>query len=290
MAKKNIKKSVGRGIDDFAAVHGVAKMRRMAQELEAEKAKVEALAGTHEEVHLAPLCEGETIKFAITGDTHVGSLYCAQDQFLAFLRAAQDFGASCVLHAGDILDGWKVYKGQEFELRDVGFEAQIERLQFLAMPDIPLMFITGNHDQSFKHLAGVGVGRAIEGATGWEYLGDEQATVRLCNPRAGMPDFTVGLYHLGGGTAYALSYKSQKLVESLEGGRKPNMAVLGHFHKAEFLPAYRNVAVLQAGSFQWQTPFMARMASPAHVGGWLVEVSPGETYNRIKAEFIAFYR
>lgn len=95
---------------------------------------------------------------------------------------------------------------------------------------------------------------------------------------------------MGGGTAYAVSYRPQKAIEQMEGGRKPNMAAFGHFHKAEFLPAYRNVCGIQTGCFEWQTPFMARLPTAAHVGGWIVQVQPGKSYNVVKAEFVAFYR
>jgi len=85
------------------------------------------------------------------------------------------------------------------------------------------------------------------------------------------------------------SYRPQKITESLEGGTKPDMLAIGHYHKAELIPSYRNVAVLQAGTFERQTPFMARQGLAAHVGGWIVEAVVGNGHNRIKAEFIAFY-
>jgi hypothetical protein len=46
---------------------------------------------------------------------------------------------------------------------------------------------------------------------------------------------------------------------------------------------------LQSGTFQKQTPFMARQGLAAHVGGWIVEVSVAENIKTYKAEFIAFY-
>jgi hypothetical protein len=75
----------------------------------------------------------------------------------------------------------------------------------------------------------------------------------------------------------------------LEGGTKPNLLGIGHFHKAEFLPSYRNIAVFQAGTFEKQTPFMARKGLAAHVGGWVISVTVGKTSNVIRGEFVAFY-
>jgi hypothetical protein len=55
---------------------------------------------------------------------------------------------------------------------------------------------------------------------------------------------------------------------------------------------FRNIHIFQSGCFQSQTPFMAAKPTPAHVGGWDIEVILGDRKNlvtRVKAEFIAFY-
>jgi hypothetical protein len=120
----------------------------------------------------------------------------------------------------------------------------------------------------------------------YEFLGEDQARVQFETPNG---TFTLGLLHPGGGSSYALSYRPQKIIESLEGGSKPNMLAIGHHHKAEMLPSYRNVCGVQVGTFERQTPFMARQGLAAHVGGWVIEVHVGEGCNRIKGEFVAFY-
>jgi hypothetical protein len=102
----------------------------------------------------------------------------------------------------------------------------------------------------------------------------------------------IRLVHPGGGTAYAISYRLQKFIEAIPGGDKPDLLCLGHYHKAEILPSYRNVCGIQTGTFQSQSPFMARQASAAHVGGWIVEATMGKKENltrRFKAEFLAFF-
>ena len=74
-----------------------------------------------------------------------------------------------------------------------------------------------------------------------------------------------------------------------EGGKKPHILGIGHFHKAEYMPRYRNVKAIQAGTFQDQTPFMARKGLAAHVGGWIIEITLGDLYNKIKTEFVEFF-
>lgn len=234
-------------------------------------------------------CDKQELKIGVIGDTHVGSLYHRGHALNTYYQAAESAGCTHVLVAGDVLAGCKMYKGQEFELRDHGIDKQLQRLkdEWPRTNNMRTLFITGNHDASFKNQIGVDVGAAITNAReDLECIGEDQATVCLGDK------YRIMLTHPGGGTAYAISYRPQKIVESLAGGQKPNMLCVGHYHKAEFLPSHRNVAVLQVGTFESQTPFMARQASAAHVGGWIVSVRFGSKKNgcnMVNAEFISFY-
>jgi hypothetical protein len=144
-----------------------------------------------------------------------------------------------------------------------------------------------------KHLAGVNIGKAIEermlkAGRKWKFLGEETGYVEVMTPIGKI--FRLRLLHPGGGSSYAISYRLQKIIESLEGGTKPDMLAVGHYHKAEMLPNYRNVCGIQTGAFQWQSPFMARMGLAAHVGGWIIEVTTGADLISIRGEFVAFFR
>ena len=271
----------------FEAEHGAGKIDKLERDLSIERAKVAALGGQERiTIRRTDDCK---IAFGLIGDTHYGSLYDDPAAVRAFYEYAADAGIEEVYHCGDVLDGHKIYKGQEFEVRDLGLEAQIQRLADCA-PDgtgITTSYILGNHDVSFKHLAGVAVGKMISSACkGWVCLGQDQADVVHHTP-AGR--FRLRLLHPDGGSSYALSHRPQRIVEQFEGGTKPNLLGIGHYHKAEMMPSYRNICTIQCGTFQRQTPFMARKGLAAHVGGWIVNVLVGEKTNCIRAEFVAFY-
>jgi hypothetical protein len=68
------------------------------------------------------------------------------------------------------------------------------------------------------------------------------------------------------------------------------MLCIGHYHKAEMIPSYRNICICQSGTFCRQTPFMARQGLAAHVGGWVFEVRVGEDHNAINGQFVAVYK
>lgn len=260
-------------------------------------AQLEGILATMQGSHIAlPIDvpdENNTISFAVMGDTQEGNICCATEEKLAFYEILKSEGITTLFHTGDVLDGHRVYKGQEFDLFALGFAAQ--RNSWLkTTPEISGLttyFITGNHDASFKNLAGVSVGRELSDLRpDWKFLGEDQGevTLRTSNER----EYRVRLVHPAGGTAYAISYKAQKQAESITGGNKPNMICIGHYHKADHLPNYRNIDVIQSGCLEWQTGFMARIPTPAHVGAWIVRVTVGDQKsmsNRVQAEFISYY-
>lgn len=124
------------------------------------------------------------------------------------------------------------------------------------------------------------------------YLGYEEADIELRTSK--LPEKTRGpivrLLHPGGGTAYALSYKTQKLAESLQGGEKPDIQLVGHFHKydANF---HREVFNLTTGCLQDQTTFMRKLMLAAHVGYLILEcfVAQDGTITRFRHEWVPFF-
>ena len=81
------------------------------------------------------------------------------------------------------------------------------------------------------------------------------------------------------------------MIDALSGGQKPQMLFIGHYHKAEMLPCYRNVLTIQAGCLESQTGFMRRNNLAAHMGFWIVEcaIDKVNLVSRFKVEFFAYY-
>jgi len=235
--------------------------------------------------------KGNVRKIGLISDTHFGSLYQRADSLAEIYSVFKKEGVTDVFHAGDVLEGEGMYKGQVYEIFAHGLDAQLNEAHKGAecTKGIRTHFIVGNHDLSYSKVVGIDVGRLIAEATGWNYLGPNYAMVHIGTEK--MP-FSLAVMHPSGGTAYALSYKSQKVAESFSGGQKPSLLSIGHFHKSDWMPCYRNIEVYQAGCFQSQTPFMATKPTPAHVGGWIVEITLGKKEHftsRVKGEFISFY-
>lgn len=236
------------------------------------------------------------IRFGLIGDTQIGSMYQRLDALKLFYERCAAEDITDIFHAGDVIDGWRVYKGQEFELAPNGRSWPEQRDMFAeAVPKIAGMrtiFITGNHDSSFKKLVGLVAGEELQHARpDWKFIGQDVGSLIL-KTKAGH-QFTVQLFHPGGGiNQYALSYRPQRIIESIPGGQKPDLLAIGHFHKSFYIPSYRNITALCVGCFQSQTPFMATQSIAAHIGGWIITVALGERRkltSRIQAEWLGFF-
>lgn len=240
-----------------------------------------------------PVGHENEIMFGIVSDTHGSSKYAATEQLTKFYEFAYSLGVREMLHAGDIIDGLGNYEGQIFEQTAQGLSLQVDALAetYPRLDGMRTRAILGNHDATYHKKVGADVGRAImEARPDIEIIGTFSGRVTFTT-KSGRR-WIVDLAHPDKGTAYALSYNPQRIIESLSGGRKPNMLAVGHFHKAEMMPAYRNIVAVQAGAFQWQTPFMARKHNAAHVGGWIFGITIGskkDMCNRVRSEFVPFY-
>ena len=229
----------------------------------------------------------DTLRFAIMGDTQIGSKYAQLTHLHNFYDLCKREGITDVYHTGDITDGLKMRVGHEYELYEVSADEMRDDVvkNYPKYDGITTHFITGNHDASIYKQVGYDIGQAISNIrSDMRYLGRDCAVINLT------PNCTLELRHPWDGTAYALSYKMQKMIEAMESDSKPNILAVGHYHKAEYL-FYRNVHALQTGCFQGQTPFTRGKGISVHMGGWIVTVRVGMdgTIRRFMPEFIPFY-
>lgn len=229
----------------------------------------------------------QVIKFAIMGDTQLGSKYAQISHLNRFYDICEQEGITDVYHTGDLTEGLKMRPGHEYELYAVSADDMRDDVvkNYPRKPGITTHFITGNHDASIYKQVGYDIGQAIARLRpDMKYLGRDCAVVNLT------PNCTLELRHPWDGTAYALSYKPQKMIEAMESDSKPNILAIGHYHKAEYL-FYRNVHCLQTGCFQGQTPFTRGKGISIALGGWIVTIYVDQfgTIHRFKPEFVPFY-
>lgn len=228
------------------------------------------------------------LKIAIIGDTHFGSKYAQRTHLQNFYDICAAEGIKDVYHAGDLTDGIKMRPGHEYELYAVSAGDMIDDVvvNYPKREGITTHFITGNHDASIYKHVGYDIGKSISYLRDdMDYLGRDCAVIHLTD------NCTLELRHPWDGSAYALSYKPQKMIEAMESDSKPNILAIGHYHKAEYL-FHRNVHTLQVGCFQGQTPFTRGKGISVSLGGWIVtiKVSENGTIKGITPQFIPYYK
>jgi len=229
----------------------------------------------------------KVIRFGLMGDTQINSKYTQITHLHDFYDKCKAEGIDTVYHTGDIDDGEKMRPGHEYELYNQGADDHIaEIVKVYPNNGVKTYFITGNHDAAYVKLCGLDIGYKIaEKRPDMIYLGYMSSTINLTD------NCTMELRHPIDGTAYAISYKIQKMIEAMSGGEKPNILAIGHYHKSCFMP-YRNVHSIQTGCFQAQSNWMKGKSIAAVMGGWIVEIHVDEegTITRIKPEFIEYYK
>lgn len=219
-----------------------------------------------------------TLEFAAIGDTHLCSKYAREDCLADFYDHVARRGLKTVLHAGNWIDG-----EISFNRHDLLVHGMDQQMQYLARnypqrDGVETWAITGeDHEGWWSRREGIDVGRYAEnvmrqnGRSDWVNLGFMETFVDLVHADTGK-SCKLLLMHPGGGSAYAVSYAPQKIVEGFDGGDKPAVLILGHYHKASY-NLIRNVHTVQAGCFQDQTVFMRKQKIAAHLAGCFVKLA-----------------
>lgn len=235
-----------------------------------------------------------TYLFGFTSDNHLCSKYERLDVLndLYDQYAAQEVDR--VFNAGNWIDG-----EARFNMHDLlvhGMDAQVKYLvaNYPQRAGIKTYAVAGDdHEGWYCNKTGVNIGRYAEramhdaGRQDWVDLGYMEAFVRLVHHETGK-SAVLHLIHAGGGTAYALSYTTQKIAEAYDGGEKPAVALVGHYHKLSYHLS-RNIHMIQTGTTEDQTPFMRKKKIPAHVGGGICKLTQDPQTGAIKACRVEFF-
>ena len=282
---KKIRNELGIDISYSTVKDHVWRSKKKMQEPQEEKRVI--IQNQEPNLHRAAWDGTTEVRFGLIGDTHIGSKYTQFTHLHNFYDILTSEGVTDVYHAGDVTEGLKMRVGHEYELYEISADEMRDDVvkNYPKRDGITTHFITGNHDASLYKQVGYDIGPAIATARpDMSYLGRDCALVNLT------PKCTLELRHPWDGTAYALSYKPQKMIEAMESDSKPNILAIGHYHKAEYL-FYRNVHAFQTGCFQSQTPFTRGKGISVHIGGWIITVKVDETgtIRAISPTFIPYY-
>lgn len=231
---------------------------------------------------------GDKLRFGYYSDPHMGEKHFREDLWRAMVAFFQAERIKQVYCPGDNLEGMSGRPGHIYELTHIGASAQLgyAKKMFDLAPNLHFNIIDGNHDMWYKEKnnAGLTAGQEIANrCPNVHFLGEWEARVKIA------PTVELMLFHANDGTAYADSYKIQKLIESLTGGSKPSIILSGHYHKA-IAVFRRNVFGFECGTLCDQTRFMRGKKIQAHMGFGLIEVWVGKRgIEALSHRFMPYY-
>lgn len=211
-------------------------------------------------------------KFGLISDTHLGSAEEHLEELNDFYDRLEERGIDTVFHAGDISDGWKVYKHHHQQLKPeaIGWENLREYVvnNYPRRDGIDTYYITGNHDYKLWKRSGIYFGQEIdERRDDLHWLGAMEASIVFDQEN----DIDLELLHPSGGVPYSLGYKAQKLYRERDPENRPTLGAIGHLHGRMQANAH-GVESFYTGAWQGPTPYVKRKGLPTNVGGWIVEL------------------
>lgn len=228
---------------------------------------------------------GNPFHFGLISDTHLASKQERLHELNEMYQTFKKEGIRVVIHAGDMTDGYGVYRGQEFEVKCAGQDEQIEYAvaNYPKIAGIDTYFITGNHDLRMYERGGVDPGKPIsKQRPDLHYLGQMAARIKMYDGT------TMEVLHPDGGVAYALSYKAQRSINNLTPDNVPDMMAWGHYHTSYYM-YYRRIHFNQVPSFKGQGIWEKRLGLNPTIGGWIIDGQvQGGKVNRYKPTLFTY--
>lgn len=225
---------------------------------------------------------------------------CNKHSRLDVLEEAYDFyerqGVTTVLNAGNWIDGEARFNRHELVVAP-GMDPQLDYAidNYPQRKGITTHYISGeDHEGWYVVRECINVGEYFQmraekaGRKDLRYLGHVEADIRL---ECGKGSAPARIMHPGGGSAYALSYAPQKLVESFQGGEKPAVLFIGHYHKFDWCYP-REVHCISGGCTTDQSAFLRRNKIGVHVGFGLTKIHQDKTdghITRVQHEWVPRY-
>ncbi len=236
------------------------------------------------------------IRFGVISDTHLNNRYARTKDILptcySHFRAQR---ADFVVHCGDISDGCFVRNRPVDEMLYVGYDDILRHIvtEYPRENGMKTYFIGGNADYTFlkkmkkdqRRNICEDIDRVREDLV---FVGMTEADIKLA------PKTTLKLLHplpsMGTRKPYTISYPLQKIINTFEGGEKPDIMCVGYYHRM-YQFKWRDVHAFIAGTTQNQSPHMRAHQLGSEVGAWFldVEIEKGKM-KQVEYEVIPFYK
>jgi len=219
--------------------------------------------------------------FGYIADNHLNSKF----ENLHILRKCynefEKRGITKVFHAGDIIDGWNVYRGQIYYVDRIGVNNQVNYAikVYPKKKGITTYFIEGNHDNHVFRSSSMRVGEMIaKERKDMKFMGVYRGDIWLNNT-------LVRLFHAEGGNSETYS-AVRRYLGRLGKKELPDFLFVGHYHCND-CPTVRNVSCIFGKATQNENPFTVHKGYAVSLGAWVLTFffnKEGKVVRTIKEE------
>lgn len=214
------------------------------------------------------------LRLWMVSDTHFWAKGADIKWLNEFYKQAKDEWVECFVHAGDLVDWCHVYKGQQFEQEDTGYEDQVKRV-VEDYPDVwlPTYFIGWNHDQSYLTSTWADITKTISS------LRNDLVNLGFYNAELKLNGITIQLQHGGGGTSYSPDYKLLKYIDKIPQWKEPDIYALWHYHQA-IMSLHRWIHGFMPWAWLKENLLCKRFWFGNIVWGWIIDITKDENWRK----------
>lgn len=226
---------------------------------------------------LSILKQGKQLKdfrqaLILTADWHFGSKVSRPDLLTEFIKiGVNEYGANDVLAAGDITDGYNVYKGHLSDLLEWRASRQVDMVVNTVpkFKGVNYHFIEGNHDESHWKSFGYSVCEHLDKfREDFHSYGSIKGDLIVDNLK-------IRLFHGKGKGTKNLSHVAQEIISRVVVNENPvtwpDIVVVGHYHHC--LPIdTKNMYAVHPGAFQGENNYTKAMNLTPQFGGVVLVV------------------
>lgn len=207
-------------------------------------------------------------KFMVISDLRMGSIFSQLTILNELYARAYDNGYRNVIITGNLTEGLYPMSNNMFNaLVEKDTFAQIDSVvkKFPMIKGMKTYFVTGKKDNTHLSKKKVDIGKKIaERRKDMVYLGNSRCDVKI-------DDVSMLILATNQRKTYTLSYRAQKLIDSMRSEDKPNILLFGGLLQCEEYK-YRDVRVLEVPSLCATTWEMTDREQSNVVGAWFVDV------------------
>ena len=205
----------------------------------------------------------------VVSDTHIGNKQQQLHLLNELYKEAHNRNIDKALHVGDLVDGdySSHRKEHPYQVFLHGFDEQADYVcnMYPYVDGLTTYYILGSHDETHQKNGGARINTWLSKVRNdMVFLGQDKGNFNLNG-------VNIFLDHPGGGSSSALSYQPQKRIEGFDSGSKPNIHLIGHYHKSYYF-LYRNVHCIEVPALCAKTQFQGKLNLKNAVGGYFLHI------------------